>query len=320
MTFPVHSRSPNRNDAGHLGRREVVVSAAILATLPARATANITIIDQDLAYPEGPLLIGDELFVADMLANRLVVYDANRLVRKRTIILNSCGPTSIAQYGNNQLLVLCHTSGGLALLNNREELVASILQTSDGTSIRYPNDSVSDGRGGVFLSNAGIFSLQAPATGSVVHVSAHGANIIVKGLRYSNGIAFQTQPRRIFVSEHLANRILEFDLDPNLRVTSRRVFFNLSSLPQPNVPRYDQMGPDGLELLGNGDLLAAQYGAGRFIRISARGDLKEITQVPCQFITNITRHRDDVFFVGAYDLSVLQVRGILGKVPIVDRI
>ena len=292
--------------------------AATLA-LPAVARAQgdgITIVDDTLRYPEGPLIQGLELLVADMSQHRLIGYDLGTLERTRVIELPACGPTSIAPFGEGRMVVLCHLAQRLLLLSPDGEILMALERTLDGAPIRAPNDSVEDGSGGVFLSDAGVFSNAAPATGKVLHVSQRGARTVVDGLRYSNGVAWQAEGRVLYVSEHLANRILRFELDAEMRVTGRSVFFDLATLPAPQGTPYDQTGPDGLELLPDGDLLAAQYGGGRFMRFSAQGALKAITDVPCQFITNITRHEDEVFFVGARDIRAAEVRGMLGRVAL----
>ena len=73
---------------------------------------------------------------------------------------------------------------------------------------------MSDGQGGAYFSDAGIFDLLAPPTGRVYHLSAAGAMTEVVGpIRYANGVNFDPASRTLYLSEHLARRVHAFTLD-----------------------------------------------------------------------------------------------------------
>ena len=58
---------------------------------------------------------------------------------------------------------------------------------------------MSDGQGGVFFSDSGIFDPQAPATGRVYHLSAMGVMTEVVGqIRYANGVNFDPASRTLY--------------------------------------------------------------------------------------------------------------------------
>ena len=55
------------------------------------------------------------------------------------------------------------------------------LTNRDGQPLQDPNAAVSDGSGGAFFSDAGIFDLNAPPTGRVYHLTAMGVMTEVVG-------------------------------------------------------------------------------------------------------------------------------------------
>ncbi|RBY83657.1 SMP-30/gluconolactonase/LRE family protein [Geodermatophilus sp. TF02-6] len=89
--------------------------------------------------------------------------------------------------------------------------VRTLIDAFEGTPI-YPDDLVMDGDGGFFYTDMQGNVLEP--TGRVVHVDASGAQTLVSGgLAHPNGIALSPDGSRLWVSEHLANRLLTFDLD-----------------------------------------------------------------------------------------------------------
>ncbi len=276
---------------------------------------GVTDIDRDLTYPEGMLLHRDHLYVVDILRGQMIVYNAPGFARDHVASIPSCGPTSIAPFLADRLLVTCYMSGGLQLLSENGDLKDRIETTSDNRPILWPNDSCPDGAGGAFVTSSGLFDLKAPSVGAVVHVTAKSeARVIVQGLHYANGIAYDPKTRELFVTEHFENRVHVYRLDELFFVRDGRIFFDLHGLPKPNVPAYDRMGPDNLRLRSNGDLIIPQYGGGRFIIVSRAGELKHLVDVPCQFITDTEDYQGDVLFIGGYDVNSKDPKGVLGRV------
>jgi sugar lactone lactonase YvrE len=276
---------------------------------------NVSAIDLDLSYAEGLLIHDQELYVADIAKEQVIVYDTDQFHRKRVITLSSCGPTSISPFLTDEILVTCHMTGRLAVMSKAGDTKENIVRTINDRPIPWPNDSTSDGDGGIFVTSSGLFDRNAPATGAVMHVSsASQAKVMVERLHYANGITYDPATRELFVTEHFENRIFLFVLDEVFAIRERRVFFNLTGLPAPNVPPFDQMGPDNLHFRANGDLIVPHYGGGRFLIVSRTGQLKQIVDVPCQFITDAAELNGDILFTGAFDLNSRELRGIVGRV------
>jgi sugar lactone lactonase YvrE len=276
---------------------------------------NITTIDTDLTYAEGLLIHDGQIYVADIIREQIIIYDTVNFQRQHVIQLSSCGPTSIAPFQTDKVLVTCHMAAYLHVMSPSGDFKGDIMRTIGDRPIPWPNDSTSDGEGGVFLTSSGVFDTNAPATGAVMHVSsAAQVKVMVEKLHYANGITYDPKTRELFVTEHLANRIFVFVLDELFGIRERRVFFDLNGLPEPNVPPFPEMGPDNLHFRANGDLIVPNYGAGRFLIISRSGQLKQIVAVPCQFITDAAELDGDILFTGAFDVRTRDLKGVLGRV------
>jgi sugar lactone lactonase YvrE len=297
-------------------RRFLSVTAALTFAAPAAALADtaISAIDLDLAYPEGLLIVGHDAYVADISRQQIIVYDTATFKRRRVIQLNACGATSIAPFATDQLLVTCHMEGALAVMTRDGDRKTTVTRTINDRPIPWPNDSTSDGMGGAFVTSSGLFDPAAPATGAVLHVTAAGqAKIMAERFHYANGITYDPASRELFVTEHFAGKVWRFLLDEVFAIRERRVFFDLANLPPPNVPAFWGMGPDNLHLRADGDLIVPHYGGGRFLIVSREGKLKDIVDVPCQFITDAEELDSDILFTGAFSLDSQQPRGVLGR-------
>jgi sugar lactone lactonase YvrE len=276
---------------------------------------DITTIDTDLSYAEGLLINDGAVYVADIIREQIIVYDTAQLHRQSVIQLKSCGPTSIAPFQTDKVLVTCHMAAYLQVLSPSGDFKGDIMRTINDRPIPWPNDSTSDGDGGAFITSSGVFDTNAPATGAVMHVSpAAQVKVMVEKLHYANGITYDPKTRELFVTEHLENRIFVFVLDELFGIRERRVFFDLKGLPEPNVPPFPLMGPDNLHFRANGDLIVPNYGAGRFLIVSRSGQLKQIVNVPCQFITDAAELDGDILFTGAFDVRTRDLKGVLGRV------
>ena len=133
----------------------------------------------------------------------------------------------------------------------------------DGQPLQDPNAAVSDGQGGAYFSDAGMFDLIAPSTGRVYHLSAMGVMTEVVGqIKYANGVNFDPATHTLYVSEHLARRVLALTLDSRQRVTARKVLIDFAQQDATRSFSFPLAGPDGIALRP-GLLAVAEYGEGR---------------------------------------------------------
>jgi len=169
----------------------------------------------------------------------------------------------------------------------------------------YPNDACADGGyGGLFVTSSGQlgegdpFRPAAPASGAVYHLSPCGAllrPLTQPCIHYANGVVFDGASSRLFVSEHLRNRILVYKVKRDAAMLPRPFsgapprFIELGMMsPCAAIPL---LGPDGLALDEDGrTLYVAHFGGGAVLkidtdsgalvaRINAEGGLLNVTNV-----------------------------------------
>jgi gluconolactonase len=249
------------------------------------------------SYPEGPLWVGERLFYAEMPLDRVVEWKDGQ--RRDFWSEPGCGPTSIALYRSTQLIVLCHLGGRLVHLNGAGRKLGEFKASSDGEPLRNPNDCHTDGKGGVFFTDAGTFMQGAPATGKVFHLAADGSvTKRLDGVYYANGIAVDFPRKRLLLSEHLARKVWQFDLRDDLTLTNRHLYLDVGKYFAPGEIDYAETGPDGIEVDSEGYVFIPVYGAGRMMIVAPDGAVSKVA-VPVKFATNIAVSATQAVIVGA---------------------
>jgi sugar lactone lactonase YvrE len=213
------------------------------------------------SYPEGLLWHGGKLYFTEMGADRVTIIENGGT--REFWRDPGCGPTDIAPFGPTGFVVNCHLGRMMVEVSAAGSTGRRFRNAADGTPVQNPNASISDGQGGVFFSDSGMFSPLAPATGRVYHLTAMGVMAEVAGqIRYANGVNFDPASRTLYVSEHLGRKVLALTLDRRQQVTARRVFADFAQVPATREYSYPLAGPDGIAL-APGVLAVAEYGEGR---------------------------------------------------------
>jgi sugar lactone lactonase YvrE len=237
------------------------------------------------AYPEGLLWHGGRMYFAEMGADRVSVIENG--AAKEFWRQARCGPTSIAPFGPAGFLVNCHLGGEVVEVSSQGATGRRFRNAPDGILIRSPNASAGDGHGGVFFSDSGVFDLRAPATGRVYHLTAAGVITAVMGqLKYANGVNFDAATRTLYVSEHLARRVLSFMLDKRNRIAAHRVPVDFMQVPAAKSYSYPLAGPDGIALRP-GLMAVAEYGEGRVHLFDRSGRHLNTVKVPMPFVDTV---------------------------------
>ncbi len=256
--------------------------ALLLAATAARAEPAVV---ASGAYPEGLLWHNGRMYFTEMGADRVSIIE-NGGTRQFWHSLG-CGPTSLAPFGAGGFLVNCHLGKEVVEISGAAVTGRRFRAAPGGRPVGDPNASVGDGEGGVFVSDSGLFYLQAPPTGRVFHLSAAGATTEIVGqIRYANGVAFDRDSRTLYVSEHLGRRILALTLDRRLRVTAQRVFANFADHATTRTYNYPLAGPDGL-ILRQAYLVVAEYGEGRVHVFGRDGRLLNTLKVAMPFVDTV---------------------------------
>lgn len=266
----------------------------------------------DAFYPEGPLWVSETLYFAEMSMDRIRILKGNAV---ETFWREpECGPTSIAPYAKNKFLVLCHLAAKLVVLDENGRKVKDILTNSSKTLFQNPNDSHTDGKGGVFFTDAGLFEKGAPSTGVVYHLNAEGdITKIIDNLSYANGIAFDSDKKKLYISEHLARKVWIYPLDNEFKAQKRKLLFDMRSVWTASDIKYAEAGPDGIEVMSNGSVMVAIYGMSSIVII--KRDALSKHEVGTKFVTNIAASNTQIAVVGAYQNILSPFPGKLYILP-----
>lgn len=301
-----------------LARRKQAAIAMMVAILaggavlnaPTEAVAKSPIIfTQKAAYPEGPVFIKGALYYAEMTRNRVMkvawdVRDTKGLRDTREkgagaspfYYERGCGPTSLAAFGNDKIVILCHLSDALKIVDYNGKLLQTIRRSKANIKIFHPNDCIKDKKGGVYITAPGHFDKKYQPMGLLFYLKPSGEVIeIADKLTYPNGIAIHKG--QLYVAEHLANRVIKFPIKADGTVGSQTTFTNFKTAPRLNkklpsfpLPRFS--GPDGIEISKQGTIYIAHYGAGRIWVYSTDGTFETTIHTRPQFVTNMALAMD----------------------------
>jgi sugar lactone lactonase YvrE len=277
----------------------------VVTTSKAKAQDRLTL---EALYPEGPVLIGGVLHFAEMTADRVAQVERGYIARAPTP--EGCGPTSISPYGQG-IVVLCHLSGGLLVMSLDGDIEATITHDEAGAELTYPNDSHEDRAGGVYFSSSGVFNPSVQPSGRLFHLRADGTVHQVAGdLTYPNGV-FVTDDKMLYVSEHLGKRILRFQIHNNFTLAGAQEFADHTSLGIDPPARNPLVGPDGIEVAGDGTVYVAIYGASKVLIIGTDGIVRSEIPAPMRYLTNIVLDEaaGRAFLAGAFNNRTWPYRG-----------
>jgi sugar lactone lactonase YvrE len=260
---------------------------ALLLALPLLSTAAMAepAVVASGSYPEGLLWHGGRLYFTEMGADRVTIIEngGTREFWRQP----GCGPTQIVPFGPSGFVVDCHLARAMVEVSAGGVTGRRFGANRDGQLLQDPNAAVSDGQGGAYFSDSGIFDTAAPPTGRVYHLSAMGAMTeVVNRLRYANGVNFDPATRTLYVSEHLARRVLALTLDSRQRVTARKVLIDFASQDATRQFTYPMAGPDGIALRP-GLLAVAEYGEGRVHLFDRDGRHLNTLKVSMPFVDTV---------------------------------
>ncbi len=276
----------------------LALAAALGFALPAAHALDLVPVNPASAYPEGPSVVDGDLYYAEMGSDRVMRFDgvANHVLWSR----DGCGPTSVTPAGET-LVVLCHREEVVARISRDGALIEIIDRDSEGQPFADPNAAGSDGRGGVYFSSSGVFSPGARATGAILHLAADGTlTRVARDIHYANGVVLSPDGALLYASEHLSRRVLVFDVAADGTLHGRRVFVALDDVEGTDPTRGWELGPDGLAVDRDGNLIIAEYGAGHLLVVDPTGSLVATVPVPQAYVTSSTLNEDQsVLFITA---------------------
>ncbi len=270
-----------------MNKLPVLLGTALLASgLLPKTDAYAEDVKIQAMYPEGVFFseIGD-LYFTEMTANRVMRFSDDKL----NVFWQGekCGPTGFTNIQSNHFALACHLEPKILILDDEGSVKHRLLHSSEGFRISSPNDINSDGKGGAYFSNSGIFSPKAKHDGRVFHIDGQ-LNIkqVTNGIRYANGVAYDSDTRTLYVSEHLNKRILSFQqLKDGTFNPTPTVHVDFAAFAEFSGTS-DLTGPDGLRVLDEGALLVGLYGTSNAAIVGPCGDVKFIPDFD-KFVTSV---------------------------------
>jgi len=288
--------------------------AACLMATAGVAFAGLDVIDPHAVYPEGPLWRDGKLFYVEYAGPGVKVWDGRRIgIFWRG---EHCGPSGLIEYRRDHLLVACYDANSVVELDAQGRLVRTIDRDQSGKSFVGPNDFAADGSGGVYFSASGVYDINAPISGAVLHLSADGTRLVqvADTIHYSNGLTLSKDGKHLLVAEDLAARILSFPVLPDGGLGPRTVWARLADLAEPTPHEDAYNGPDGLKLGPDGNYYIAQNGSGRVLVVDAGKKLVRIVKVPTPYVTNVNFGPDGartLFITGVFEQFKAPYRGVV---------
>lgn len=285
--------------------------ALVLLAAPARTEPTVV---ASGAYPEGLMWHEGRIYFTEMGADRVSVIENGGT---RTFwTMPGCGPTQIVKFGTTGFVVDCHLGRAMVEVSASGVTGRRFTTNRDGQPLQDPNAAVSDGQGGAYFSDAGQFDLNAQSTGRVYHLSAMGVMTEVVGsIRYANGVNFDPASRTLYVSEHLARRVLAFTIDSRQRVTARKVLIDFSQIPAARDHSFALAGPDGIALRP-GLLAVAEYGEARVHIFDREGRQQTTLKVSMPFVdTVIWDDSGNLYAGGAFQNTRPPYEGAVVRFP-----
>ena len=161
----------------------------------------------------------------------------------------------------------------------------------------------------MYLTAPGHFDRTRQPMGLIFYLSKTGeVTKLADNLIYPNGIAIYGG--ELYVSEHLAKRVIKFPLKAKGQLGKKKLFTNFKNdAPFRNKdPEYT--GPDGIEISKNGTIYIAEYARGRIFVYEANGQYKKSLHTGLPYVTNMALDKSETNLVitGAKSLdSFLQL-------------
>ena len=141
---------------------------------------------------------------------------------------------------------------------------------------------------------------------------------VVGGVRYANGVNFDPASHTLYVSEHLARRVLALTLDSRHRVTARKVLIDFAQQDATRSFSFPLAGPDGIALRP-GLLAVAEYGEGRVHIFDRDGRHRNTLKVSMPFVdTVIWDGGGNLYAGGAFQNTRPPYEGAVVRIPQIE--
>src|SRR5262245_54758858 len=265
--------------------RVILTVAAIIGLASAAGAADVKVINDKAAFPEGPVFLDGKLFYVEYGGNTIDVWDG----KTNTVLWKSdgCGPSAVAPLGSGDFVVTCYDAGTIARVSRDGKAVATYDRDKNGGMLQGPNDFASDGKGGIYFTASGPWE-SGPIVGKVFHLSEDGTiTEMANDLHYANGIVLGADGKRLFVNESEAGRVISFAVADG-SLSDRRLFVRVAVVDEASgINAY----PDGIKLGPDGNFYIGQYTKGRttsrIVEVDKDGKFVKAIEIPSASAPNM---------------------------------
>ena len=223
---------------------------------------------QDLHFPEGPRWRNGELYFSDFYRHSVFCMSADGTLR--TVAEVPEQPSGLGWLPDGRMLVV-------SMLNRR-----LLRQEPDGTlnlhadlsahAAWHCNDMVVDASGRAYVGNFGFDSHggAAPAGANLIAVEPNGdVGVAASDLMFPNGTVITPDGGTLIIGETRAKRLTAFTIDPNGKLSDRRVWADLG-----------EHFPDGICLDADGRVWVADPRNNCVIRVAQGGAVEQKIDLP----------------------------------------
>lgn len=295
--------------------QSIAVGLAVLGTA---AAADIEVVADGLAFPEGPLLIQGTPYWVEYAGNTVMRLDGDEKVVVHS--QEGCGHNGLARAPGDQLALVCYESGEVLYIDYDGTVVERIGADTDGNLLDHPNDITFTADGGAYLTTSGPFVANPAIVGGVFYRApgADGFRAVADDIHFANGVAVINDGATLLVGEHNTNRILKFDIAQDGSLSNRSVFVRMMDLVQDGDQPSIWLGPDGMKLDSEGNIYVAHYLGSRVIKMTQKGELLATYDVPGIGTTNVELDEENgyLYVTAAEDLANAPFLGKLWRMPL----
>jgi len=290
----------------------LLAAIAMALTATVAFAADIKVINEKAAFPEGPAIVDGKLLYVEYGGNTILSWDGSATTKLWEQA--GCGPSAVAPLGGD-LVVTCYDAGTMVRVSQGGKIIATYDKASDGSKLQGPNDLASDGNDGVYFTASGPWEA-GPIVGKVYHLDADGTiRALADDLHYANGVVMAKDGSRLYVNESEAGRVISFAIGVDGALSDRRLFVKVGVVdPDSGIGAY----PDGIKLGPDGNFYIGQYSKGRIVVVDAEGKFVKAIDVPSATAPNLAFSEDgkSLYVMSVDDTANAPYWGKVYEVPL----
>ncbi len=253
-------------------------------------------------YAEGPLWHDGSLYYVEYARHRVMKWNGE--TSDKIWKVEGCGPASLIETPDNNLLVSCYDNNTLVVIDFSGPMIRKIDRDDSGRPFTGPNDFARDRAGGIYFTASGRFDTKAPPEGKIFYLSQEGSlRESASGLHYPNGLAVSHNGTELYANEHLAKKVTIFMITEPGVLGEGKVFAETADLSESPNREDPYSGPDGLKMNRRGHLFVCHYGASEILILDSNGEKITAVDIPDRYVTNACfgKSEKELFITTAVD-------------------